>query len=169
MGHATAHTVHPRGPPRAGLCMTRLAIIRHRRTARTVYRHACTSAMALQRRRGTQQCRQAAHTPGARHTSRNKGALAPQNGFRANCNARPAHTIQIRATCSGATLFPPKTFFARPVMATAPCTPSPHRLCLRLMALLVRFNPFADHERVRTHCPRFKAPLFLEHFTFEKV
>ena len=120
MGHATAHTVHPRGPPRAGLCMTRLAIIRHRRTARTVYRHACTSAMALQRRRGTQQCRQAAHTPGARHASRNKGALAPQNGFRANCKARPAHTVQIRATCSDATLFPPKTFFARPVMATAP-------------------------------------------------
>ena len=169
MGHATAHTVHPRGPPRAGLCMTRLAIIRHRRTARTVYRHACTSAMALQRRRGTQQCRQAAHTPGARHASRKMGALAPYNGFRANCNARPAHTIQIRATCSGATLFPPKTFFARPVMATAPCAPPPHRLCLRLMALLVRFNPFADHERVRTHCSRLTAPLFLEHFTLEKV
>ena len=30
------------------------------------------------------------------------------------------HTIQIRAACSDATLFPPKTFFARPVMATAP-------------------------------------------------
>ena len=79
------------------------------------------------------------------------------------------HTIQIRATCSDATLFPPKTFFARPVMATAPCAQQPHRLCLRLMALLVRFNPFADHERVRAHYSRLTAPLFLEHFTFEKV
>ena len=65
--------------------------------------------------------------------------------------------------------FPAKNIFARPVMATAPCAPPPHRLCLRLMALLVRFNPFADHERVRTHCSRLTAPLFLEHFTLEKV